>query len=103
MKKLLYAVTFIMFYGIAYADPFAGGKPENGQKLFDKYQCNSCHNGKMGGDGNAIFTRPNRKVTNPQQMTDQITVCARNARVNFSTQEKLDIAAYLNKNFYKFK
>lgn len=96
-------IIFLLLCGTAQADPFADGQPEAGKKLFDQYQCNRCHNGKMGGDGNAIFTRPNRKVTDPQQLTAQINVCARNVGANFSTQEKLDLAAYLNKHFYKFK
>lgn len=101
MKKFI--ATLVLLCGTAYADPFADGKPDNGQKLFEKHQCNHCHDDKMEGDGNSIFTRPNRKVTNPQQLAAQITVCAHNARANFSAQEKLDIAAYLNKNFYKFR
>ena len=101
MKKFF--AIFLLLCGTAQAESFADGQPETGKKLFDKYQCNSCHNGKMGGDGNAIFTRPNRKVQDPQQLVAQILVCARNVRANFSTQEKLDLAAYLNKNFYKFK
>jgi cytochrome c peroxidase len=96
-------VMLLVLSATAQAEPFAGGQPEAGKKLFDKYQCNSCHNGKMGGDGNAIFTRSNRKVKDPQQLEAQILVCSRNARANFSEQEKLDLAAYLNKNFYKFK
>ena len=101
MKKFF--AIFLLLCGTAQAEPFADGQPEAGKKLFDQYQCNRCHNGKMGGDGNAIFTRSNRKVNDPQQLAAQILVCARNVRANFSTQEKLDIAAYLNKNFYKFK
>ena len=101
MKKFF--AIFLFLCGSAQAEPFADGQPEAGKKLFDKYTCNSCHNGKMGGDGNAIFTRPNRKVTDPQQLTAQINVCTRNVGANFSTQEKLDLAAYLNKYFYKFK
>ena len=101
MKKFF--AIFLLLCGTAQAESFADGQPEAGKKLFDQYQCNRCHNGKMGGDGNAIFTRPNRKVNDPQQLAAQILVCARNVRANFSTQEKLDIAAYLNKNFYKFK
>lgn len=101
MKKFF--AIFLLLCGTAQAEPFADGQSEAGKKLFDKYQCNSCHNGKMGGDGNAIFTRPNRKVQDPQQLAAQILVCARNVRASFSTQEKLDLAAYLNKNFYKFK
>ncbi|CAG9933742.1 c-type cytochrome [Candidatus Nitrotoga arctica] len=96
-------IIFLLLCSTTQADPFADGQPETGKKLFDKYKCNSCHNGKMGGDGNAIFTRPNRKVTDPQQLTAQINVCASNVGANFSTQEKLDLAAYLNKHFYKFK
>jgi cytochrome c peroxidase len=101
MKKFF--AIFLLLCGTAQAEPFADGQSEAGKKLFDKYQCNRCHNGKMGGDGNAIFTRSDRKVKDPQQLEAQILVCARNVRANFSTQEKLDLAAYLNKNFYKFK
>lgn len=101
MKKFF--TMFLLLCSTAQAVPFADGQPEAGKKLFDKYKCNSCHNGKMGGDGNAIFTRPNRKVTDPQQLAAQINVCAGNVGANFSTQEKQDLAAYLNKHFYKFK
>jgi len=101
MKKFF--AILLLLCGTAQAEPFADGHPEAGKKLFDKYQCNSCHSGKMGGDGNAIFTRPNRKVNDPQQLAAQIVVCARNAHANLSTNEKLDLAAYLNKHFYKFK
>ncbi|MFZ1546542.1 MAG: cytochrome c [Candidatus Nitrotoga sp.] len=101
MKKFL--VIFLFLCGTAQAVPFADGQPEAGKKLFDKYQCNSCHSGKMGGDGNAIFTRPNHKVKDPQQLAAQIVICARNARATLSTQDHLDLAAYLNKHFYKFK
>lgn len=101
MKKFLF--IFSLLCATAQAEPFAGGQSDAGKKLFDKYQCNRCHNGKMGGDGNAIFTRPNRKVKDPQQLEAQILVCSRNARANLSEQDKLDLAAYLNKNFYKFK
>lgn len=98
---------FVLLCGTAQAGSFANGQPETGKKLFDKYQCNSCHDGMMGGKGNAIFTRPGSKVKDPQQLMAVVVVCARNVRANFSsqisTQEKLDLAAYLNKSFYKFK
>lgn len=96
---------FVLMCGTAQADSM--GHPEAGKKLFDKYQCNSCHDGMMGGNGNAIFVRPNSKVKNQQQLMNVVVVCARNVRANFSSQitaqEKLDLAAYLNKDFYKFK
>ncbi len=105
MKKFF--AIFLLLCGTAQADPFANGHPEAGKKVFDKYKCNSCHDGMMGGNGNAIFTRPSSKVKDSQQLSAVVIVCVRNIRANFSSQvteqEKLDISAYLNKNFYKFK
>lgn len=105
MKKFF--AIFLLLCGTAQADPFANGHPEAGKKAFDKYKCNSCHDGMMGGNGNAIFARPGSKVKDPQQLSSVVVVCVRNIRANFSSQvteqEKLDISTYLNKNFYKFK
>ena len=61
MKKYLFLL--MLAASTAQADPFANGNAENGKKLFAKYDCNSCHKGKVGGDGSAIFTRPDRIVT----------------------------------------
>ncbi|HLP99462.1 MAG TPA: c-type cytochrome [Sideroxyarcus sp.] len=87
----------------AHAAPFAKGNAENGKKLFAKYDCNSCHQGKVGGDGNAIFTRPDRIVTSADVLTDRLVVCSGAIGKALTEQEKLDLAAHLNKNFYHFK
>jgi cytochrome c2 len=60
MKKIL--AIFLLLCGTAQAQaaPFSNGDTQVGKELFDKYKCNSCHIGKMGGDGSAIFTRPNQ-------------------------------------------
>ncbi|MBK8570097.1 MAG: hypothetical protein IPN81_09045 [Nitrosomonadales bacterium] len=57
---------FLLLCGTAQADPL----PMVTLKLvkaFDKYKCNS-YDGMMGGNGNAIFTRPG-KVKDPQQLS----------------------------------
>ena len=64
------------------ANPFPDGNAQVGKKLFDDNKCNSCHIGKVGGDGSAIFTRPNRIVNNPQEMVDRM---------------------HVNQTYYKFK
>jgi hypothetical protein len=101
MKKFF--AIFLLLCGTAQADPFANGHPVAGKKAFDKYKCNSCHDGMMGGNGNAIFTRPGSKVKDPQQLSAVVIVCVRNIPSQVTEQEKLDLSAYLNKNFYKFK
>lgn len=101
MRKLF--VLILLLCGTAQAAPFADGDANAGKKLFDKYQCNNCHMAKMGGDGNAIFTRPDHKVTSPSKMIAQIKMCSGNVGANLTAQEEQHLAAYLNQQFYKFK
>ena len=101
MKKYLLLLVFAA--STAHADPFDKGNAANGQKLFAQYDCNSCHKGKVGGDGNAIFTRPNRIVTSAVLLIDRMEQCSGAIGKNLKTQEKLDLAAYLNQSYYHFK
>lgn len=101
MKKYLFLLCLAA--GAVQADPFAGGSAENGQKLFARYDCNSCHQGKVGGDGNAIFTRANRTVRSAGDLIAQMERCSGAIGKQLSTREKQDLAAYLNQAFYRFK
>jgi mono/diheme cytochrome c family protein len=85
------------------AAPFPEGDPQAGKKLFDQYNCNGCHKDKVGGDGSAIFTRPERKVTSPQKMLEQMTMCSGALGKKLSRQEQQHLGAYLNQSYYKFK
>lgn len=102
MKKI--SPLLLMFLcGIAQAAPFVDGNPKAGKKLFDQYKCNTCHIARMGGDGSAIFTRPDRKVTSPEKMIAQIKMCSGNVGANLTEQEEQHLAAWLNQKYYKFK
>ncbi len=87
----------------AQATSFSGGDAQIGEELFDRYKCNSCHIDKVGGDGSAIFTRPNRTVTNPKEMIEQMTRCSGSLGKALTTQEQQHLGAYLNQRYYKFK
>ena len=100
--KLISALIFLCAATVASADPFAGGNAENGQKLFEQHQCNSCHDSMMGGDGNKIFTRFNRKVSSPDGLMAQINICSGNVSAHLSDQDKQDLGAYLNR-YYNLK
>lgn len=84
----------------AYATPFPQGDAKVGEKLFQQLKCNSCHINMFGGDGSAIFTRPNSKVHNPADLIAQISRCGGNVDKHFSMQEEQDIAAYLNRYYH---
>ena len=103
MKKTLIALFMICAAGAASAAPFAKGNPEAGKKLFEQNNCNRCHDAKMGGDGNRIFTRINRIVHNPQQLVARLHVCGGATGLDVTPQQEQDLGAYLNKNFYHFK
>jgi hypothetical protein len=100
MKKYLFLL--LLAASAAHADPFAKGSAENGKKLMVKYDCYSCHKGKMGGDGSAIYTRANRIVTSADLLITRMEQCSGAIGKNLATPEKLDLAAYLNQTYYHF-
>ena len=101
MKKYLFLI--LLAATSAHADPFAKGDAANGQKLMVKYDCESCHKGKMGGDGTAIYTRMERRVTSADILIDRMEQCSGAIGKQLGEQEKLDLAAWLNKTYYHFK
>ena len=99
---ILPAIILLGAVATASANPFPNGSAQAGQKLFEKYDCNRCHNQIMGGDGNKIFTRFDRKRNTPDGLIEQIGMCSGNVNAHFTPQQTQDLAAYLN-IFYKFK
>ncbi len=101
MKRLAF-ITFVIA-SAAHATPFTGGSAENGEKLFASYDCSGCHRAKMGGDGSAIFSRPNHHVRSAADLIPQIKFCSGNIGAQLTAQEELDLAAYLNQRYYQLK
>ena len=101
MKRYFF-LSFLVA-GAAQAAPFASGNAENGKQLFARYECSSCHQARMGGDGSAIFTRVDRKVSSPDKLIPQIKFCSGNIGAHLTAQEEQDLAAYLNQRYYHLK
>lgn len=102
MKHII-ALILSLVAASAAAAPFADGNATAGKKLFEENKCNKCHIEKVGGDGGAIFTRPNRIVHNPQQMIDRMIYCSGALGLTLTPQNQQDLGAYLNQKYYKFK
>jgi len=103
MKKPLAALLGLSLSCAALAAPFPDGNAETGKKLFAQYDCSHCHVAMLGGDGSAIFTRPNHKVRSPQQMIGQMKACSAAANITLSPSDEQHLAAYLNQQYYRFK
>lgn len=101
--KIIAFLALSLATGCALANPFPNGNVQAGKKLFDDKQCNECHIGKVGGDGSAIFTRPNRIVHNPKEMVERMHVCSGAVGMTLTPQKEQDLGAYLNQTYYKFK
>ena len=87
----------------AQATSFSDGDAQAGEKLFDQYKCSSCHIDKVGGDGSAIFTRPDRTVTSPEELIRQMALCSGIIGKTLTMQEQQHLGTYLNQRYYKLK
>ncbi len=101
--KFIFTLILLSVTATAQATPFGKGDATAGKKLFDQNNCNSCHIAKLGGDGNTMFTRADRKVKTPAALATQITRCSSNLGLMLFEEDEAHLGAYLNKNFYKFK
>jgi cytochrome c553 len=101
MLRLIVIAGLASFCLWARADPFAQADPMKGRPLAEK-SCVACHSSKFGGDGTKIYTRPDHRVRSADQLMRQVTVCSQAANTDWSKQDIANVAAYLNKTFYKF-
>lgn len=106
--KLIKKPGALLFVGMLataalYGAPFADSDPAVGKKLFAEKNCGACHVSMFGGDGSQVFTRAGHKVKTPEQLISQIRSCNANLGSNLFPDEEAHIAAYLNREFYKFK
>lgn len=98
-----FVTALLLFAAIpAAADPFANGDAKLGEKLEQK-SCRGCHVSMFGGDGSKVYTRPNRIVKTPQQLLSRIDTCNANTDAGLFPEDEVNIAAFLNQHYYKFK
>lgn len=84
------------------AAPFATGNAAHGKMLHAK-DCAGCHAARFGGDGSAIYTRPDHKIRSAAALAQQIDMCSANLGNKLFPEDEADIGAYLNQTYYKFK
>jgi mono/diheme cytochrome c family protein len=101
---LLAAVTAIVA-GATFAQGPTGAAPggdaKTGAEMHER-DCVACHVRRMGGDGSAMYMRPDRRVTTPAQLKAQIAVCNTELGTRYFPDEEEHLAAYLNLRYYRF-
>ena len=65
-------------------------------ELLHKAHCTACHT-------TSIYTRKKRRVTNYQQLLQQVNGCNHMLSKNFNERQVNALVKYLNSNYYKFK
>jgi mono/diheme cytochrome c family protein len=74
---------------------------ERGKSLHDE-NCTHCHKSMMGGDGSAIYTRPDRRIESLAALRKQVTRCKNSLGMSWPDDQIDDLVAYLNTTYYKF-
>lgn len=100
--KILYTIAAVLcMSGTALAEPFANADASAGKALVEKH-CISCHASSFGGDGSGIYTRDDRKVKSSKGLVAQIRNCNTMLGMKWFEDEELNVAKYLNQNYYSF-
>ncbi|HMV62182.1 MAG TPA: cytochrome c [Zoogloea sp.] len=77
--------------------------PVLGEKLAREHRCADCHRRLIGGDGSALYTRPDRKVTSRDKLTAQVSFCSSQLKTGWFPEEEEAVAAWLNQRYYHFR
>jgi len=84
---------FLLFASL-YATPIWAADAQHGKEIYSAH-CGGCHDTK-------IHTRPNRIVHTYEDIVNRVKFCDTATKSHMSETEILDVAEYLNDNFYKF-
>jgi mono/diheme cytochrome c family protein len=103
MKAAVIITALLCVVFNAYAEPFQGVDHGAGKKLALEQNCARCHIEQFGGDGSKIYSRPDRRVNNVKQLQTQVTFCSTRLKAGWFPEDEEQVAAYLNKEYYKFK
>lgn len=72
-----------------------------GKALHDK-QCVSCHVDRYGGDGSAMYLRPDRLIHDRVALRQRVAACNAMTNAKWFPDEEEDVTAYLVRRYYKF-
>ena len=104
MKMMfLRSTTVIVLSALISAPALATPDLANG-KTIDQQKCYACHAKKTGfGNGDMIYTRSDGKVKTLADLKKMVSLCNAELRLDLFPEDEVDVTAFLNQRFYKFK
>ncbi len=103
VKKLLITAAFCA------ALPAVAADPDNGKELYNEVELEQVIGGVAYSDANcetchdtSLYTSQDRKATTWAKLKARVEGCNTNLDVGWFPDEVEDVAAYLNREFYKF-
>lgn len=97
-------IAFVLALPLAAgADPFPDADHAAAKDLHTR-MCVECHERQFSGeDGSAIYLRPDRRVTTPSALSQQLTTCTTMLNLELFPEDEHHLAGYLNTLYYKFE
>jgi mono/diheme cytochrome c family protein len=103
-RKFKISIAFLAISAVLAAPTFAAEKIDvNAGKTLHDQQCKACHVQRWGGDGSAVYTRPDRKVKDATALRQRVAMCSTQTSAKFFPEDEANVSAYLAQQFYKFK
>ena len=97
------AVLIGALFGLAAQPALAAPNLANGKTIEDT-KCYKCHAEKSGfGDGTLMYTRKDRRVQGLDRLKVMVARCNTELRLDLFPEDEVDVVAYLNQQYYKFK
>lgn len=101
LKNWIFCAFLVCSFNTKANELFAKADVNSGKALVEQH-CISCHASSFGGDGSAIYTREYNKVKSSKGLLAQVRNCNTMIGLKWFDDEELNVAAYLNQNYYKF-
>lgn len=103
MKKLGILFSFLGVGLLTQSPVLAAPNLANGKNIEDT-KCYKCHAEKSGlGDGTLLYTRKDRLVKGFDRLKVMVARCNTELRLDLFPEDEVDVVAYLNQQYYKFK
>ena len=104
MKLILIPTFLVALLSVAFSAPVLAAPDLANGKAIDQQKCYSCHAKKTGfGNGDMIYTRSDGKVKSMSDLKRMVSLCNTQLRLDLFPEDEIDVIAFLNQQFYKFK
>jgi len=96
MKQIVIFIALLTSMAPAMAADF-----EHGKQLHQD-NCMACHARMTGGDGEVLYTRPDRRVSSLAGLEAQVRRCESNLQLKWFDEDIADVVHFLNQTYYRF-